>query len=766
MGPKGNRPAKVSLLPLPEMTRWRMSRAALGLCLAAAAWSAPPSLSAQEPTPDKPAEAPKRARIGLALGGGGARGMAHIGVIRALEQLHVPVDYVVGTSMGSIVGGLYACGYTPDEMEKLIKSIHWDTLFQDAPERSQQSFRQKEDDFEHLIPFEFGLNLKKGGLLLPPGLIAGSKLGYVLENAMLGCSSVPTFDNLRIPFRAVATDIQTGEPYIMSKGNLARTIRASMAIPAIFTPVELDGRLLIDGGEAQNLPVQTVKAMGADIVIAVNVGSSGGASADKPTNVGAMIGRLIDLPLQQNTQASAKLADVVITPDLGKYTSADFITGTAMIPMGYKSALQQEAKLRQWEQPESVYAAWKTRHDATRPPLPVIDEVEIVPIPGMDVRRVSHLVQTKPGQVLDIKVLGQDLKRIYAIGAFEIVSYEILVKDGHRVLRITATPKSWGPTYLKLGLFLSTDFQLATNFGIVGLVEATEMNKLGGMWKTTVTIGQPLELKTRFYQPLSYGGNAFLSPHGEVNQHLVRVYNEEGDALGTYQTTRGGGGLDLGYDFGTWGEARVGYFRVFGKSTRKVGNPDFPNATWDEGGITSSFVVDQLDNVNLPHAGYFAAVDYAGNRKSLGATDNFDILGIGLIGAKTIGRWTGLANAAGGTSLQSQSPFYGKLSLGGLFKLSGRPQDQLVGDNLALVSLLLYYRLSDTGGLILKNLSVGVSAEAGNTYARREPFTIGSLKTAGSIFVVADTLVGPLFVAWGRSDSHNSAAYIFLNRTF
>ncbi len=275
-----------------------------GLLLAVLSLLAP-AVPASGQTPETPKPRPK---IGLALGGGGARGTAHIGVIRALEQMHIPIDYVAGTSMGSIIGGLYSCGYTPDQMEKLIGSIPWDTLFRDAPERKDQSFRQKEDDFEHLIPFEFGLNLKKGGLLLPPGLIAGSKLGFVLESATLPCSSVTDFSQLRIPFRAVATDIQTGKPYVMSKGNLARVIRASMAIPAGFTPVEIDGHMLIDGGESENLPVQTVLAMGADIVIAVNVGSSGAESAAKPTNVGGMIGRLIDLPLQQNTMASAKLA--------------------------------------------------------------------------------------------------------------------------------------------------------------------------------------------------------------------------------------------------------------------------------------------------------------------------------------------------------------------------------------------------------------------------------------------------------------------------
>jgi NTE family protein len=738
---------------------------AIGLLLFTSSYTALTQEPAPKPEPTPPARS-ARPRIGLALGGGGARGMAHIGAIRALEQLHVPIDYVVGTSMGSIVGGLYACGFTPDEMEALIKSIHWDTLFQDAPDRPQQSFRQKEDDFEHLIPFDFGLNFKKGGLVLPPGLIAGSKLGYVLESAMLGCSSVPDFDHLRIPFRAVATDIQTGEPYVMSKGNLARTIRASMAIPAIFTPVEIDGRLLIDGGEAQNLPVQTAKQMGADIVIAVNVGSSGAASVEKPSNVGAMIGRLIDLPLQQNTQASAKLADLVITPALDKYTSADFVTGAEMIPLGYQATMAQEAKLREWADPESVYAAWKLHHDASRPPLPVIDAIQIDPVPGMDPRRISSLVQTKTGQVLDTKVLGQDLKRIYAIGSFEIVSYSIVEEGARHILRITATPKSWGPTYLKLGLFLSTDFQLATNFGVVGLVEATEMNRLGGMWKTTVTVGSPLEVKTRFYQPLTYAGHAFVSPHGEFNQELVRVYNEDGDALGTYHVTRGGGGLDLGYDFGTWGELRLGYFRNYGKARRKVGNPMFPNGSWDEGGISCSMVVDQIDNVNLPRAGYFLAGDYLGYRKGLGSTDNFDQFRGGLLGVKTFGRWTGLAKGEGGSSLQTNSPYYGKFDLGGLFRLSGRPQGQLVGDNYALATLLLYYRLSTTSGVVVKNLYVGVSAEAGNTYARRDPVTFASLKTAGSVYVVADTLIGPVFVAWGRSGDNNSAAYLFLNRSF
>jgi NTE family protein len=714
-------------------------------------------LSAQEP--------PARPKIGLALGGGGARGMAHIGVIRALEELNIPIDYIAGTSMGSIVGGLYACGYTPDEMEKLIKTIKWATLFEDAPERPQQSFRQKEDDFDHLIPLQFGLSLKNG-LTLPPGLIAGSKLGFVLQSATLPCSSVGNFDELRIPFRAVATDVQTGEPYVMSQGNLARVIRASMAIPAIFTPVEIDGHMLIDGGESQNLPVQTVKAMGADIVIAVNVGSSGAATAAKPTNVGAMIGRLIDLPLQQNTAASARLADLVITPDLEGYTSADFLKGADMIPLGQKAALADRAKLERWSEPASVFAAWKQSHDMTLPPLPVIDAVVIDPIPGVDPRRIEYLVETKAGTVLDTQVLGQDMKRIYAMGLFEIVSYEIIEEGSRHTLRISATPKPWGPTYLKLGIFAATDFQETTQFGAVALIEATEMNRLGAEWKTTFTVGSPLELKTRFFQPVTYRGHIFLSPWAAWRQQNAQVYDEEGLAVGTYQVSRGAAGFDLGYDFGTWGELRVGYARAFGKGRRKVGDPLFPDIDWDEGGLTARMVVDQIDNVNLPKAGYFGLFDYIGNRESLGGTESYDRFDGAVLGAQTIGRWTGVAKFEGGSSVGSNIPFYDEFQLGGLFRLSGRPVGQLTGDTYALGTLLLYYRLTGHGGAILKGLYAGVSAEAGRTWEYQQAVSWSGFKGAGSVYVIADTIVGPLFFGYGRSGSANSSAYLYLNRSF
>ena len=703
-----------------------------------------------------------RPKIGLALGGGGARGMAHIGVIRELEALRIPIDFIAGTSMGSVVVGLYACGYTPDEMEKLIKSIDWDTLFQDAPDRPDQSFRRKEDDFDHLLPLEFGVGWKKG-LVLPPGLIAGSKLGFVLQSATLPCSSVDTFDDLRIPFRAVATDVQTGDPVILSEGNLARAIRASMAIPAIFSPVELGDLLLIDGGESQNLPVQTARAMGADIVIAVNVGESGQVPTSKPSTATGMIARLIDLPLQQNTAASARLADFVITPDLRGYTSADFVRGAEMIPLGQKAAAADRSRLEVWAAPESAYQTWKTRHDATLPPIPYIDAVEIDPVPGIDPRRIDRLVQTQPGP-LDTELLGEDLKRIYALGVFEIVSYTIAREGARQILRITATPKSWGPTYLRLGLALGTDFEETTSFDVVGLLDATELNALGAEWKTTFKLGSPLEIRTRFFQPLEYSGRLFASPYAAWRQQPVEVFIDD-DAVGTYRVERGVFGFDLGYDFGTWGELRMGVQRGFGSGRRRVGNPTFPDIDWDNGGLSANLVVYQLDNVNLPRSGYFGDAQLVVERTGLGATFSYDRFEAGILGVQTIGRWSGLATIQGGDGLGTEIPFYDEFQLGGRFRLSGRPQGQVTGQTYALATLLLYYRLSSTSGAIVKNLYVGTSAEAGNAWPDHASVSFSGMKTGGSFYVIADTILGPFFVGYGKSGS-NSSFYLTLNTSF
>jgi NTE family protein len=737
-----------------------MRRNGSGVLLAALAFGVAGLLAAQA-SPPQTGEPGKRPKIGLALGGGGARGFAHIGVLRALEAMHIKVDYIAGTSMGSVVGSLYASGYSPDAMEKIVARIPWDTVFNDSPERKDLSFRNKEDDFRHLLPIQFGLTKK--GLGLPSGLIAGNKLGFVLRSILLPSVAVTDFDHLRIPFRAVAADVQTGEPVVLATGDLARCVRASMAIPAAFTPVEIDGKLLIDGGEAQNLPVQAVRAMGADYVIAIDVGASGEASK-KPEDVAQMLGAIIDIPLKQNTVTSRKLADLVIQPDLKGFSSADFDKFKEFYPRGQKATEQYAGELARLSAPAADFEAWRSAVQAPFPPYPVIDAVEVADVSSFDISRLKRLVRVQPGPLEPAKV-AQDLKRIYALGVFTAVSYDVVREGGRWILRYNAVPKNWGPTFVRPGLGFESDGQSNTEFDLTFLVDATEMNRLGGRWKSVVDLGSNLGVSSIFYQPVEPTGTFSLAPSVGWGRHRAYIYAGD-ERLAEYLVSRFQGGLEAVGDFGTWGELRAGYNGGTGDGTRKVGDAAFPDVHVSFGAFEGQFIVDQLDNVNVPRSGYYGKVGFTGERTGLGATSSYDKLEGGILGVQTIGRWSGLLKFQGGDSLDTTLPYYDTFTLGGLFNLSGRPIGQLRGQTYLLGAAALYYRLNARSGLILKDLYVGVTAEVGNTWNRQQDVSLSDLENSGSIFFIANTLIGPVYVAWGRGSGGFNSFSVALNKPF
>jgi NTE family protein len=704
---------------------------------------------------------PGSCRIGLALGGGGARGAAHIGVLKVLEELRIPIDCIAGTSMGAVVGGLYATGYTPAELEKLVGSIDWVHIFDDNPPRVRRSFRRKEDDFLYALGLEVGL---KGGLTIPPGLIAGRKLGFLLSSTTLAAAGINDFEKLPIPFHAVAADVQTGESVEISKGNLAQAIRASMAIPVVFTPVELDGRLLIDGGNVENLPVRALKEMGAQVVIAVDVGSSGEIPTTKPTSATGILSRLIDIPLLQNTVASRKLADTVVIPDLKGIGTGDFTKAIEAVPRGETAARARIAELQRWSVSAEEYAKWRTVHRTPLAQPSTIRSVEIVPIPGLDSRRIRHFVHSRPGP-LDLGRLDRDLERLYGTGLFENVQFDLAGTGPERDLRIAATPKSWGPTYLKTGLNFSGDLKGTSAFGILALVDATEMNRLGAQWKTALEFGTESSINSTFYQPLGYGSDAFLAPRFTLSQNTVDVFTPDtNNRIAEYRVRRTAGGLDLLYDFGTFAEVRGGVEWGNVKAELRTGNPEFPDLDERTGAFLGRIRVDQLDNVTIPKNGYFANVDFRGERESLGAGSNFDRLETSVLGAKTFDRFTVVGRGKWGDPLGTDLRYYEFFKLGGLFQLSGYAPNQLFGRSYGLIEAIFYYRLA-RGGALLQATYLGASVEGGNVWTDT-PRTFSSLKGAGSVFLAAETALGPFYFGYGYAGSKHSSFYILLARYF
>jgi NTE family protein len=742
-----------------KSTALRHLAAPLLLLFAAGAMGQAPAPSTQ----DGPARRPK---IGLALGGGGARGAAHIGVLKVLEELRIPIDYIAGTSMGSVVGGLYVVGYSPESLDEIITKVDWGTLFIDAAPRADVIYRRKENDY--FVPPGVTLGVKKGSLVFPAGLVAGRKLSFLLNTLTLPDVGIHDFDKLPIPFRAVATDARTGQPIVLSEGSLPRAIRASMAIPVVFTPVEYEGHLLIDGGEAENLPVQTVLAMGADVVIAVDVASSSEIPKEAPASMTEMLGRLIDLPLLRNTLESRKLATLVITPDLKGFSSGDFPKAGQIIPRGETAARADAEKLRQWSVPEEEYRAWQKAHRATLPDSPpMIDEVVVDPIKGFDTRRITRILATKAGQPFNEQVLQDDMRRIAGMTVFQDVEFRFDTADGRDVLHIVATPKSWGPTYLSAGI----DFDISdanADFDISLLLDATEMNRLGGNWKTSVDVGTNVQLLSAFFQPLDYAGRFFVSPRVGWDQRPVDVFIDE-EAVAQYRVRQGKVGFDVGMELGhllSLGEFSVGIERGTGNAQERIGNPDYPDLDVDTGAFVSRLRIDQLDSVWFPTTGYFANVEFSGSRTALGASVSNNRGSILAFGATTLGRWTGLVRVTYADSFGSTLPLYSRFPLGGFLNLSGRPINQLAGSTLGFGSLVMRYRLTKNPGALVKGIYVGASVEVGNVWPTRNEASISDLRNAGSVFFVADTIIGPIYLAYGNSGSKNQAGYLFMNRRF
>ena len=279
-------------------------RALLALLCGMFAWVTITSAQPAATGASQPAAAP-RPKIGLVLSGGGARGLAHVGVLKELEAARIPIDYVAGTSMGSIVGGLYASGMTPAELERRILAMEWDSMFADRPPRDQLSLRRKEDDLRLSIPLEFGM--RDGGLRAPRAAVGSSGLETMLKRLTEGVPGDVKFDRMPIPFRAVATDLVSGEAVVFEHGELAAVMRASMSVPAAFAPVEIGGRLLVDGGLVDNLPVDVVRRMGADIVIAVNIGTplAGRTITSNSTILPSAPKRIMSMPLSDLSPTSA-----------------------------------------------------------------------------------------------------------------------------------------------------------------------------------------------------------------------------------------------------------------------------------------------------------------------------------------------------------------------------------------------------------------------------------------------------------------------------
>ncbi len=709
-------------------------------------------------------QASERPRIGLVLSGGGARGIAHIGVLKVLDELRVPIDMITGTSMGAIVGGAYAAGVPIDEMEKLIKEMNWFDLFRDRPPRDFFTMRRKLDQQDDLIA---SVGVGADGLLLPEGAISGQKLNLFLRD-LVGFQVVDNFDQLPIPYRAVATDLITGQPVIFEDGPLETALRASMSIPGLIAPSEAAGTLLVDGGLVRNLPVDIARAMGAEVVIAVNLGTP---LLDRESLRSALIVtvQMIAILTEQNVQQSlAELGDedVLILPDLGTITAGDFQRGSEAIVAGEAAAREQAGRLATLALEPAEYARWRQRHRRTQGvdgTVVVLDEVRIEQTRFTNPEVLATLVETRAGEPLDKEVLRNDLQRLLGRGDFDRIDYRVVEEEGRQVLVIDAYERTWGPDYLRFGLTLSSDFSGNNRFSLHGSYLRTWMNALGAEWQTDFQLGSTRGLATEFYQPLDVTGRWFVAPYAAYLDRPEDVFLGS-QRVAEYRVKTATLGVDLGLNTHRGGEFRIGPQWRHLETDLVVGSPVLPNASESEMFLRARYRADSLDELNFPSRGTLIDSDLWWTTESLGADRDYGRVKVDWTRAFGDGdnRWQ--VGFKLGARLDGDLPAYDAFELGGFQNLSGLQPGQLRGQYLGFGKLVYQHRITTIGAGFIGELYAGGSLEAGNVWRETSAIKPDNLEIAGSVFLGLDSFMGPLFFGFGYAETGDSSLYLQLGR--
>jgi NTE family protein len=728
----------------------------------AAAVLSPPPLAAQG-TASPPDHL--RPRIGLVLSGGGARGGAHIGVLRALKELDVPIAYIAGTSVGAIIGGLYAAGKNTDELEQMIRSIDWEAGFLDITPRRLYSFRRKRDDDLFLVQRKPGLNHRR--FELPIGLSTGQVIDQIIARLTLPVADVRDFDRLRIPFRAVATDIATGEAVVLGSGNFARALRASMSIPAAIAPVDMDGRLLADGGVAMNLPVEVARDMGADIIIAIDI-SAPLRDREQIKSVLDVTTQLTNLLTREGVRSQrAKLEprDFLFEPQFAaEFSSTSFERMPETIAVGYDLIMQHQEELRALRLDRESYARYQAAlPDPRMPELPRIDFLRLDNRSPLADRVIEpRLSDIKIGEPLDPDAVERAIEKVYGLEVNQNVRYEVVSEGDRTGLEIALEPRAWGPAYLQLGMQYSSSGDQSARFGLAASYLDTAINELGGEWRTTLAIGDEPQFLLDLYQPFGPHGLLFFEPSFKLESTIYDIYSDQ-ETLAELRQREANLELAFGRDLGSWGELRVGLTGSTGDIKTRIGDQAvFPSADFRKGALFARISADTLDDVAFPRAGALASGEWRASRTALGADSNFEQLLVSGIYAHTWGRYTVLSSFRYDTTMSGEAPFESKFRLGGFNDLSGLNPNQLTGQHVLRVGASFFRRIGD---LALFPAFAGVSIEVGSAVDTHR-FSLDQSVTGGSLWTGVDTPIGPVYVAYGVAEGGVDAFYVFLGRAF
>jgi len=604
-----------------------------------------------------PRLSPDTLRIGLVLSGGGAKGFAHIGVLKTLEELDVPVDVVTGTSMGAVLGGLYAGGYSSTALDSIANAQDWREVFSDAARRRLRPLDQRVSDERTLI----SLPLDGSGIRLPTGLIAGQRVSQLLNRLLMPVSHVRDFTALPVAFGAVATDIETGEGVLFTEGYLPRVLRASMAIPSVFAPTQIGNRTYIDGGVARNLPAGDAQALGADLLICSNVGD--------PLLPADSLSSFVDVLIQAmwyraaaSTQRQLKKCDVTIQPDMQDYSMFSFDSTAAIVKRGRQAASSHRADL----------VALADSVGGRRPtPKSTIDRSGRVSIRAIDIEGVDPLLSQRIRALLDISPpasrtaaeLATAIERVYAMDLFSQVTYRLAPHAaGSRAVTLVVEAERRTQERLRLGLRYSSAYRASI------LLNASFRDRLGigATSEVDLRLGDVLRARLRYIVPVSFQPRLGMRLEGGGRRVPIDLFSS-GQRTSSLQVNVLEGGLQFG---GTFLNDYAVALGVTGEGFTIDENVGRGNRFKDEEGLLlgeAMLYVDTFNRANFATSGTQLLLRSSGTNDAVFSGRTFSQHLMETEGRVPLTRHlTGIGTATLGRSLGDSLPLYRRYYLGGV----------------------------------------------------------------------------------------------------
>lgn len=702
-------------------------------------------------------EAAARPRIGLVLGGGGARGAAHIGVLEVLQEMRVPVDCVAGTSMGALVAGTWVAGMSPAAMREALGAVDWSDMFIDNPEYAELSPRNKQLARLYLPGSESGV--KADGVKYQPGIVSGQKIKLFFNQLVQATRGERNLQDLALPLSIVATDIGTGERVVFRDGSLSQAMRASMSVPGLLAPVDFQGRKLVDGGLVDNLPVAEVRdRCQADVVIAVNVGTP----LLKAEDVGSLLtvsSQMIAILTEQNVSRSLAMLgpeDVVIRPELDGIRAGDFARHEAAAERGRVAAQAVRDRLAHLAVDDATYTAWRASLQVEPKDASRIDEVQVVGLDRVHPDALARHLHVQPGDSLRPGQLDADLLRMFGDGWYEGIDYSVLSTRERNILRVSPVEKRWGPDYLRFGINLQADNSQGTSFGLRAAYHSTWLNRLGGELLVTTDIGSTNRLGVDLYQPLDPGQRFFVEGMAGVEDRRIGLYQDD-RRVAQYRTRENTLAVYLGANVGVLGPVRLGWLQRQLDYNIDIGIPNWPEGRERVGGWQVALDFDQFDRMYFPTRGWAAQVAYFNSSDGAYARVESNLQAAFHVGGTVFN-----ARLRHVGSPHGSLPLLDAGRLGGFLNMTAYAPNQIIGDDIVYGGLRSERIIGQLPLGLRGDMRLGFALEAARVGTRYTESARDGVLDSAALYLGGQTPLGPAYLGLGRSSSGATNIFLFI----